>query len=135
MALLISGYKPQKLLIQFGGKLDYHFSLSQSDLRWRMRVIWRSWMLLILTCFILLKGPSVTMNLRKGIFFLFCWQWKLFIQIISCQQSFFASDKMKTTSFLVFNWIRAIYENFQKNGGMEWHSDFTVLQYRMRLSR
>lgn len=47
-------------------------------------------------------------------FFLCCWQWKLFIQIISCQQSFFASDKMKTTSFLVFNWIRAIYENFQE---------------------
>lgn len=48
--------KPQKLQIQFGGNMDYHFSLSQSDLRWRMHVIWRSWMWLIFTCFILLKG-------------------------------------------------------------------------------
>lgn len=35
-------------------------------------------------------------------------------------------------------WYLIKFEQFMrifKNGGMEWHSDFTVLQYRMRLSR
>lgn len=114
--------------------LSFFFVTVESDLRWRMRVIWRSWMLLILTCFILLKGPFVTMNLKKWNSFYFADNENSSYKLSAVNNHFSPVTKWRRHRF----WYLIEFEQFMrifKNGGMEWHSDFTVLQYRMRLSR